>query len=315
MNKLMNAIVYGTAVGDALGVPVEFIKRSRLKDKPVTTMFGNGSHNQVAGTWSDDTSLLLAISDGISDGYNLDKIANNFVNWYYGAEFTAHNKVFDAGIATINGIDNIKSRRYPLTECGGVHQGSQGNGSLMRTLALVPLVKNMTIDERYRIVSEVSSLTHAHINCKFACFFLVEYAIALINCKDKINYGMAKLVALIITEDKIRNFITQYPTIIKDMSPFDRILGTLEDVVEDDISGSGFVISTLESSIWCIINSNSYSEAVLKAVNLGDDTDTTAAVTGGLAAILYGVDNIPAEWIDVLANKTLLDKIIVNYKG
>jgi ADP-ribosylglycohydrolase len=313
MKNLMRAIVFGTAVGDALGVPVEFVGRKHLTINPVVSMRGYGTHKQPAGTWSDDTSLLLAIVDGIKDGYDLNKIAQNFVAWYEKAEFTAHNEVFDAGMTTVLGINNIKAGVQPLTHCGAVHDGSQGNGSVMRTLALVPLVKELPIDLRYRIVTEVSSLTHAHINCQFASFFLVEYAITLFDCKDKINFGMSQLTALILTQEKIRTFISQNPTLIPNLAPFNRILGPFEGVKEENISGSGYVISTLEASIWCLINSKSYSEAVLKAVNLGDDTDTTGAVTGGLAAILYGIESIPSDWMTELANKYLLNKICDGY--
>lgn len=315
MKNLMKTIVYGTAVGDALGVPVEFIGRERLEKNPVTKMMGMGTHGQVAGTWSDDTSLLLAIADGISDGYDLAKIAYNFVSWYEYDFFTAHEEVFDCGITTNISIHRIKSGNYPLIECGETNAKSQGNGSLMRTLALLPLVHDLPIAERFRIVTEVSRLTHGHYNCQFACFFLVEYAKTLYDLRDKINHNMTQLTSFILTQDRIRAFINTNAIEEDKLTAFARLLSTFETVTEKDISGSGYVMSTLEASIWCIINTNSYSEAVLKAVNLGDDTDTTGAVTGGLATILYGIESIPVEWTSMLANKRLLNAISDGYKG
>lgn len=313
MKKLMKSIVYGTATGDALGVPVEFLSRKVIGLTPVTRMIGLGTHNQPAGTWSDDTSMLLAIVDGISVWYDLPKIANNFVKWRDMNKFTAHGFVFDIGLTTDKAISNI-AKSMPLENCGCTHNGSQGNGSLMRTLALVPLLINQPIEERYRITTEVSSLTHAHFNCKFACFFLVEYGIMLHELKDKINFGVSPLAALILTQDKIKAFMLEGIITGKfdaeDLTAFDRVCDPIENLTEDSIGSGGHVMDTLLASIWCLVTTNTYSEAVLKSVNLGYDTDTTGAVTGGLAGIVYGFDAIPKEWVDVLANKELLDSVI-----
>ena len=309
MKDLTKAIVYGTAVGDALGVPVEFVKREILKMVPVTGMREFGSHNQPAGTWSDDTSLLLAIVDGMSKGCDIDKIADNFILWFYHGGFTAHNEVFDCGGTTYDSLKRLMTGHKPVTDCGCKSVDCQGNGSLMRTLGLVPFVKDLPIEERFRIVSDVSSLTHATFNCSFACFFLVEYALTILELKGKINYGMTQLTALILTQDKIKDFIKANNISQEELGSFARVLGPLEKLTEDDIVSSGYVIATLEASIWSLITTTSYREAVLKAVNLGKDTDTTGAVTGGLAGILYGIESIPAEWIEAIANKSLLDSI------
>lgn len=311
MNELMKSIIYGTAVGDALGVPVEFIDRDELMENPITDLIGFGTHNQVSGTWSDDTSLLLAIADGVKNGYSLFNIAANFMKWRYGDEFTAHGEVFDCGNTTATALENIAKGKLPLLECGLTDNLSQGNGSLMRTLALVPLVKNLPIKERYKIVSEVSKLTHAHFNCVFGCFFAVEYAITLLEVKDKIKYDVGPLTALILTQDKIRIFVAEHDFNIK---PFNRLMGSFENITENDIKSGGYVIDTLEASIWCLIQTTNYRDAVLKAVNLGDDTDTTGAVTGGLAGLFYGYDNIPTEWVNKLANVELITTIIYNTK-
>lgn len=309
MKNLMKSIVYGKAIGDALGVPVEFIERVILRQKPITKMIGYGTHDQLAGTWSDDTSLLLAIIDGVKDGYDINKIADNFYKWRYYAHFTAYGEVFDCGTTTLQAIQNIADGKPPL-ECGLNNERSQGNGSLMRTLALVPLVKGLPIEERYRIVTEVSQITHAHLNCTFSCFFLVEFALMLIEMKDKIKFGVISLTALILTQDLIKKFIQDNNISMSELSAFERIFGPIEKEFEDKINSNGYVISTLEASIWCIVKTNNYHDAVLAAVNLGYDTDTTGAVTGGLAGILYGFDGIPKDWVDLIANKNLLNETI-----
>lgn len=285
------ALILGVAVGDALGVPVEFKPRGTFY---VTGMQGHGTHNQPAGTWSDDTSLTLALADGLlPDDVNLEGIAYRFTDWYDNAAYTPHGKIFDVGNATAEAIRRLKKGVAP-EKAGGTGERDNGNGSLMR---IAPLAFYMfgirEAEARFRIVRDVSSLTHAHEWSVAACYIYVEML-------NKLRMGRKKKAAYAeLRED----FARGVPFISKEtLAKFGRILeNDICELPEEEIRSGGFVIDTLEAAIWCFMTTDNYKDAVLKAVNLGDDTDTTGAVTGALAGLAYGLDSIPQEWREQLA--------------
>lgn len=287
------SLILGVAVGDALGVPVEFKARGTFL---VTGMQGYGTHNQPAGTWSDDTSLTLALADNLlvgGDKPDLESIAWGFTEWYDNAAYTPHGKVFDVGNATAKAIKRLKDGVAP-EKAGGAGERDNGNGSLMR---IAPLAFYMYAignpEERFRIVKEVSSLTHAHEWSVAACYVYVEML-------NKLRMGRKKKEAY--TELR-EDFARGVPFISKaTLAKFDRILkADIAALPETDIRSGGFVIDTLEAALWCFLTTDNYKDAVLKAVNLGDDADTTGAVTGALAGLAYGLESIPQEWLDQLA--------------
>lgn len=291
-NKILDGIM-GLCIGDALGVPVEFESREDLRITPVTCMTGFGTHNQPPGTWSDDSSMTLCLLDSLQYGYNLEDIANRFVKWSKEELWTARGTVFDIGIATSKAINNLLKNRNPK-KSGLYGEWDNGNGSLMRILPMSYYLKDAGTDEKLQKIREVSSITHGHDISVFSCIFYVEFAVNLLKGKDKIK-------AYEDTISFIKPHIEKYKRCFKN---FQRVLsGNIQQENRNEIASSGFVIHTLEASIWCFLTSNSYAETVLKAVNLGDDTDTTAAVAGGLAGLYYGVENIPKEWLDCLARK------------
>lgn len=297
-------ILFGVSIADALGVPVEFKSRELIAKDPVTGMREFGTYNQVKGTWSDDSSLTFCLAESMVEGYDLERVGKKFESWLYDNHWTAHGNVFDIGNSTRFAIDRI-AQGYPAEGAGRSDESSQGNGSLMRILPLVFHIMDMDPFERWDQTMRCSSITHGHINCGIACFIYLEMARNLImqpmGSDPYVNFMSAYKLAC----DQVRSVIP-----LDHLTPFLSVLN--EDVLdrkEDSIQSSGFVIHTLESSLWCIRNSSSYEEAVLKAVNLGDDTDTTAAVTGGLAAILYGAHSIPKKWMDVLARKDDIEEL------
>jgi ADP-ribosyl-[dinitrogen reductase] hydrolase len=310
-NKPVHDALFGVAVGDALGVPVEFQSRVYLKKNPVVEMLGYHTHNQPLGTWSDDSSLTLCLAEMLCKNYDLKQLAKYFIEWYENAYWTAHNEMFDVGITTSQAIQILKNVKDP-TLAGGQYEHDNGNGSLMRILPLVFYIKNMSIEKRYQIVKDVSSLTHAHIRSVISCFIYIEMALQLLKNQDKwlafentikiVNEFLNK--QSICSQNEIENFhrILQSPIGNKKIIP-------MHEYFEAEIYSSGYVLHSLEASFWCLLTSNSYKEAVLKAVNLGGDTDTTGAITGGLAGLLYGYDAIPKEWIEVLARKDDIDDL------
>lgn len=296
MKHIIKDILFGLAVGDALGVPVEFMSREEIASNPVTDMREFGTHGQPKGTWSDDASLAFCLAESLTKGYDIQDIADNLFRWKYNNLWTARGKVFDIGIATSSAIDRIAKRGNPI-ECGGADVSSNGNGSLMRILPLLPELKGLNIEETFKKISDVSSITHRHPISLISCFYYMEYARCLITGFDRFEaYHFLK-----------RHFITM----AEGMGFTDDVIYYLSRLTEenifdypmDKIHSSGFVVHSLEASIYNLLTTNSYSEAVLQAVNMGQDTDTTAAITGGLAGMIYGFDSIPKEWINVLARK------------
>lgn len=298
-------MLLGVAVGDALGVPVEFTARKTLERFPVTGMREYGTHGQPAGTWSDDSSLTFCLAESLCGGYDLRDQARRFVDWRADAYWTAHGRVFDIGIATNAAIHDL-SRGVDPVLAGGRDEHSNGNGSLMRILPLIAYLKDLPMAERFERVREVSSLTHGHIRSVIACFLYTEFALQLLQ-------GRLPGAAILFLRSEVRAFLRTHPhcaepelqrfhrILFLPVGPYDQV--AIEDEERDSIHGSGYVLSTLEASLWCLFSTESYADAVLAAVNLGEDTDTTAAVTGGLAGLLYGAGSIPAKWLEVLARK------------
>lgn len=182
LNNVIMASIVGFAVGDALGVPVEFASREELSKNPVKDMKGKGTHNQKAGTWSDDTSLTIALIKALGDKeFNVDSIARRMMDWLYKGKYTANGKVFDVGNTTREAIWRMHKGVSPI-EAGGKDEYSNGNGSLMRIHPLAFYLLDVdNFEEKKNMIYQVSSLTHANIISKVACHFLVELIIRLLK--------------------------------------------------------------------------------------------------------------------------------------
>ncbi|SEL84233.1 ADP-ribosylglycohydrolase [Aquimarina amphilecti] len=299
--------IFGVAVGDALGVPYEFLDRDQMDKKPARDIIGYGTHNQPEGTWSDDSSLTFCLMDSLCNGYNLDDIASKFAAWFYENLWTPRGFVFDIGITTKNVIYQYKRGMTPDL-CGGLDEYSNGNGSLMRILPLVYFLRDEAdINVRYDTIKRVSSITHGHLRSVFSCFIYVEYALLLLE-------GRGKFEAYHTIKKPVIDFAKQNDFNPNEIQLFGRILE--DDISKQDrfnIKGTGYVLRSLEAPFWCLLNSNSYEECVLKAVNLGEDTDTTAAITGGLAGLYFGYDTIPETWKFQLARFEDIDDLIKRF--
>ncbi|MEW7278859.1 ADP-ribosylglycohydrolase family protein [Aquimarina sp. 2201CG1-2-11] len=301
--------IFGLVVGDALGVPYEFLDRNQMDKKPARDMIGYGTHNQPEGTWSDDSSLTFCLMDSLCNGYNLNDIASKFADWFYNNLWTPRGYVFDIGITTKDAIYQFKRGMTPDL-CGGLDEYSNGNGSLMRILPLVYYLKDeMDINIRYDVIKRVSSITHGHLRSVFSCFIYVEYVLQLLKGKDKSD-------AYLTIKKPILDFTVQHKFNPKEIQLFGRILE--EDIAKQDrfnIKGTGYVLRSLEASFWCLLNSDSYSETVLKAINLGEDTDTTAAISGGLAGLYFGYQDIPENWKQQLVRFEDIAVLIERFKN
>jgi len=291
----------GFAVGDALGVPVEFETREWLQENPVQGMVGGMRYNQPPGTWSDDSSMVFSTAESLCRGYELEDIARQYSKWRNERFWTPRGRVFDIGIQTNKAIDRIdrflemELRIRPIPELG-VNEKENGNGSLMRILPLAFFLKDKSAEEGYRIIREVSALTHSHARAVIGCFIYVRFILSLLEGKDKYR-----------AYTELRNFIPDFcskNTGSNEHEHYSRILdNNIADFPEATIRSSAYVLHTLEACLWCVMRNDNYKDTVLQAVNLGEDTDTVAALAGGLAGILYGRDHIPGEWMAVLARK------------
>ena len=301
-NKI-KAVLLGTGIADAIGVPWEFCNRKELKRNPITDMKGFGMHSQPAGTFSDDTSLSLCLAEALTHEFDLNLISRYFVEWYTEGYWTARGEAFDVGNATRHAIYRLKDGINPLL-AGGREEKDNGNGSLMRISPLLFYIKDKTIEERFELTSQVSSITHGHIRSIISCFYYLEFMRLLLVGKDK--FGTYKELQSIVP--KFLNSLSIDPS---EIALFNRLLkGDIHKLHENEIESSGYVIHTLEASIWCILRTSSYKDAVLLAVNLGDDSDTTGAVVGGgLAGLLYGLKAIPEEWLNKLARRNDIEDL------
>lgn len=303
-NPIKNGI-WGLVIGDSLGVPVEFKSRDYLRQYPLIDMIGFGTYNQPEGTWSDDSSLALCLADELTKGFNIQEIGNSFVKWFYENHWTPHGKVFDIGISTREAI--IRLQKGEKAEiAGGSEEKSNGNGSLMRILPLLFEVQNIKDrEERFELIKKVSSITHGHIRSCLACFYYLEFASFL---SYDVKYPI--IDAYKATNYSLTELITKLNINSKEVELFNRITdGKMMELKENDIQSSGYVIHTLEASVWCLLTTQSYEQAVLKAVNLGGDTDTTGAVAGGLAGLYYGIKSIPENWINKIARKDDIEEL------
>ena len=296
--------LWGAIIGDALGVPVEFIGRSERKKYPVTGMQGYGTFNLPPGSWSDDSSLMLCTAESLLNGLDTDLMGQLFIRWLNDACWTPWGEVFDVGGSTRASIKRMMRGVVP-EEAGGIGEGDNGNGSLMRILPVGLYASRFPSSEILQYAHRASSLTHRHIRSQIACGFYCLMVSALLkdDSPDK---------AYIYAVEQARKSYDKEPY-SHEIVHFKRIMeGNIQKLPEEEVQSSGYVIHTLEASIWCVLNSDTFTEAVLKAVNLGDDTDTTGIVTGGLAGVCFGIKAAPEEWINAIARKEDIEKL---FKG
>ena len=287
MNKVYSAIM-GLVVGDALGVPVEFEQRDSFK---ITDMIGYGTYRQPAGTWSDDSSLTLATVESIGrlGKIDLSDIMQNFYKWLHSAEFTPFQNVFDYGMTTYNAILRYVQGEAP-ENCGGKSIMDNGNGALMRILPIAFIPHSDS--DIYKVVG----LTHAHEISQRACYLYLFVAEQILKGK---NFRM------VFEKEDI--WQKEYSRISK-----------IRNLKRKDIKSSGYVVDTLEAAFWCLYHTDNYSNCVLKAVNLGDDTDTIAAVASGLAGLIYGCSGekgIPSKWISQIPRKEWIKKLCNEFEN
>lgn len=309
--------IWGVVVADALGVPVEFTSRRERELEPVKGMRQYGTYNQPRGTWSDDSSMTLATLDSIKSvgGIDYKDIMDKFLAWYTEGKYTPFNEVFDIGIATSRALSRYRMGEEP-TKSGGNSERDNGNGSLMRILpvCLYLFERQKMIctseDESIYMIHNVSALTHGHLRSQIACgmyYFMVKAILEKEGgLTERLQEGLDK--AFEYYRKDLRNN--------KELKLYSRLidLNTFKKTPSEQIKSSGYVVDTMEAAVWSLITTDSYETAVLKAVNLGDDTDTVGEVAGGLAGLYYGYENIPAAWLEAIQCREWINELILGMK-
>lgn len=289
--KIVDGIV-GFAIGDAMGVPTEFHTREELLKNPVTKMLADRFEGLPKGSWSDDTSMIVAtIYALIDNGLNFNKIADNFIKWVNGEDFCSYEKSFGIGKTTLKSLSLYNRGQFKAEECGGKAFEDNGNGSLMRILpiAYYCYYNNLNDKETIDIVSKTSSITHGHEISILGCYLYVKF-ISFILSKNTKEDAYKKLQQLELSQFSADSILI-YKRILVD---------NISDLYLDDIKSSGYVVDTLEASVWCFMKSDNFRDCIVGAINLGEDTDTIGGIAGGLAGIYYGYNSIPTDWLNDL---------------
>ena len=285
----------GLACGDAVGTTVEFQARGSFED--VVDMVGGGPFSLEPGEWTDDTSMALCLAESLIEmkGFDPADQAMRYLKWYREGYLSSIETCFDIGNTTREALHRFERTGKPNS--GSTHPHSAGNGSIMR-LAPVPMYFFPDLEQVIEFSGKSSLTTHGA-------------AEAVDGCK---LYGLIIALALGGESKETLLFGLEEFTQIGDLSP--KIgaigLGEYREKSREDIQGSGYVVESLEAALWCFYHSNSFKEAVLTAVNLGRDADTTGAVVGQVAGAYYGVESIPSSWLDKLKYR---DKIAQYAEG
>jgi ADP-ribosyl-[dinitrogen reductase] hydrolase len=291
----------GLAIGDALGAAVEFEPAGSFP--PVTGFRAGGPHRLRAGEWTDDTSMALALADSIARvGWDLNDQCQRYVAWWRKGKYSVNGRCFDIGTTTRGALARFEKTGDAGTS-GDRSEHASGNGSIMR-LAPVPIryasLFPSNIEELGRLATESSLPTHASEQCQSACRYMGLVLSGLM-------YGL----------DREEILSPQWEPLIglQRAAPFHPAVaavaqGSFRKNQPPEIAGSGYVVKSLEAALWSFHQARNFQEAVLRAVNLGDDADTTGAVCGQLAGAFWGESNIPIEWRESLARKDLIEEAL-----
>lgn len=288
--------MFGLLVGDALGVPYEFHyadelpPRKELEMQPPKGFMR--SHPVSPGTWSDDGAQALCLLDSLLEcgGLDIDNLARKLSDWQTKGLWAVDGFAFDVGAQTGLALSAYRGGK-PAKECGLLLPNGMGNGSLMRVLPLA--LWHEGDDESLVLDAHAqSTITHGHPGCQACCALYCLVARLLLS-------GVPFEGAL---EGAVATLRKTYEG--KGLSA--HLLWLRKIVPENNFwegKGGGYVIDCLRSAFGLVLRSKDYEDVVKSAVMLGDDTDTTACVAGGLAGILYGFSSIPKRWYDALRGK------------
>lgn len=271
----------GLACGDAVGTTVEFSPRGSFE--PLADMVGGGPFRLALGQWTDDTSMAICLAQSLlhRGGFDAEDQMRRYVNWWRWGYPSPTGNCFDIGITVRDALSRFMANGEPMA--GSTDPQTAGNGSLMR---LAPVVLRYFPD-RQAVVRQArlsSQTTHGAPEAIECCSLLAEViANALVADTQRGEAARADVLAVAQggwTCPSVRSIAE----------------GAYRGKPRDAIRGSGYCVASLEAALWCFASTGSFADAVLAAANLGDDADTTAAITGQVAGAFYGIEGIPAHW-------------------
>jgi ADP-ribosyl-[dinitrogen reductase] hydrolase len=270
----------GLAVGDAVGTTVEFEERGTFP--LVTDMVGGGPFNLNPGEWTDDTSMALCLATSLLERNSFDAKdqMDRYVSWWEEGYLSSNGRCFDIGNTVHQALVRYKATGNPMS--GTSDPQSSGNGAIMR-LAPIPMFYSNDIDSVIYYSGESSRTTHGSSECIDAARYFGLVLTRSLN---------GALKEEIISKCE--------PDLISSNSILKISNGDYLNKSENEIIGSGYVVKSLEAALWCFMKTDSFEDAVLKAVNLGDDADTTGAICGQIVGAYYGESNIPDNWLNRL---------------
>lgn len=291
----------GLAVGDALGASVEFQPPDSFPE--VTGYNWGGPHSLEPGEWTDDTSMALALADSIwQAGWDLNDQARRYLAWYQDGQYSVNGRCFDIGITTRSALMQFENTGNARTS-GDPSEYASGNGSIMR-LAPVPIRYADLFPERLEelatLAADSSLPTHASPQCLSACRYFALVLTGLIHGLERSEVLAPDWEPL----ERLKQLAPLHPEVEQVAA------GSFRERQPPDIQGAGYVVQSLEAALWAFHDAADFREAVLRAVNLGDDADTTGAVCGQLAGAYWGEFGIPAEWREQLAQRELFESAL-----
>lgn len=316
-NPVVDGLI-GLAIGDAFGVPVEFLSRQEVQEIDLQDMVGADSSLSFTsgwseiipkGSWSDDTSMTIATMASIIDNLgqiDYDDIMYRFIRWWGIGEYSSLSFPF--------GLENTVSKameRYrngtPALQCGGTGIRDNGNGALMRMypFSIWCILKDYNDEDTLKYIQKAAALTHGHQINAMSCFM---YTLFLRECIRTRNPRRAYDLVFndFNLEKRYRCFFSEETVQAHEILLKNNFKTTFDS---NTIPESGYVVDSLAIMVYGILNTDNYEDAVKMAVSFGYDTDTNAAITGSVAGAIYGVDHIPERWLNVLKKKEELIQI------
>ena len=308
MTKIRDGL-YGLCVADALGVPAECRTREDLRENPITGMLDGGVHGQGIGFWSDDSSMTLCLAKSIAESgyFHTHDIMERFRQWFETGAYTPGGRCFDFGHTCARAIHRYQKGVTPAL-CGSNKREENGNGSLMRILPLAFVLygkygKNVAYSSQAMAdIHTISGLTHRHPLAQSACGIYISIACHILSGETipmAVYDGVEKALEWYGSHSRFQPWVESWKS-----------LAFVAQREESSIRSGSYVVESLESALWCLLRTENYRDCVLRCVNLGYDTDSTAAIAGGLAGLYYGYDAIPQEWISSLAGKEIIEDCV-----
>jgi ADP-ribosyl-[dinitrogen reductase] hydrolase len=273
-DKIKGALV-GLACGDAVGTTLEFETRGSFE--PITDMVGGGPFKLDAGQWTDDTSMALCLAHSLAHQkkFNPADQMNRYCNWYQYGYMSSNGDCFDIGNTVSKALRKYIETKTPF--CGSVDEYSSGNGSIMR-LAPIPIFYHGNYENCIKYAGESSRTTHGSAECIDSCRLFSSLIFNAFRAKSKSD---------IFERNEYQPYCEKVSAIAN------RDFLSLEYT---QITGSSYVVESLVSALWCFMNSATFEECILLAANLGNDADTTAAISGQISGAYYGLSGIPEHW-------------------